>query len=159
MQTYLLSLLGGALAAALVGILAPEGASRHIRLVSSLFLICVLVAPLPKAIGSVSSWFEELEEAADAGESGGDDYAAQLEAAMESASRSYFAQSLTQMLEQRFSIPAGEIRCTVRWQQDEELRPERVTLVLSGSAIWKNPAEMEEFVTGLLGCECVTAIE
>lgn len=159
MQTYLLSLLGGALAAALVGILAPEGASRHIRLVSSLFLICVLVAPLPKAIGSVSSWFEELEEAADAGESGGGDYAAQLEAAMESASRSYFAQSLTQMLEQRFSIPAGEIRCTVRWQQDEELRPERVTLVLSGSAIWKNPAEMEEFVTGLLGCECVTAIE
>ena len=159
MQTYLLSLLGGALAAALVGILAPEGASRHIRLVSSLFLICVLVAPLPKAIGSVSSWFEELEEAADAGESDGGDYAAQLEAAMESASRSYFAQSLTQMLEQRFSIPAGEIRCTVRWQQDEELRPERVTLVLSGSAIWKNPAEMEEFVTGLLGCECVTAIE
>ena len=159
MQTYLLSLLGGALAAALVGILAPEGASRHIRLVSSLFLICVLVTPLPKAIGSVSSWFEELEEAADAGESGGGDYAAQLEAAMESASRSYFAQSLTQMLEQRFSIPAGEIRCTVRWQQDEELRPERVTLVLSGSAIWKNPAEMEEFVTGLLGCECVTAIE
>ena len=159
MQTYLLSLLGGALAAALVGILAPEGASRHIRLVSSLFLICVLVAPLPKAIGSVSSWFEELEEAADAGESGGGDYAAQLEAAMESASRSYFAQSLTQMLEQRFSIPAGEIRCTVRWQQDEELRPDRVTLVLSGSAIWKNPAEMEEFVTGLLGCECVTAIE
>ncbi len=159
MQTYLLSLLGGALAAALVGILAPEGASRHIRLVSSLFLICVLVAPLPKAIGSVSSWFEELEEAADAGESGGGDYAAQLEAAMESASRSYFAQSLTQMLEQRFSIPAGEVRCTVRWQQDEELRPERVTLVLSGSAIWKNPAEMEEFVTGLLGCECVTAIE
>lgn len=159
MQTYLLSLLGGALAAALVGILAPEGASRHIRLVSSLFLICVLVAPLPKAIGSVSSWFEELEEAADAGESGGGDYAAQLEAAMESASRSYFAQSLTQMLEQRFSIPAGEIRCTVRWQQDEELRPERVTLVLSGSTIWKNPAEMEEFVTGLLGCECVTAIE
>ena len=159
MQTYLLSLLGGALAAALVGILAPEGASRHIRLVSSLFLICVLVAPLPKAIGSVSSWFEELEEAADAGESGGDDYAAQLETAMESASRSYFAQSLTQMLEQRFSIPAGEVRCTVRWQQDEELRPERVTLVLSGSAIWKNPAEMEEFVTGLLGCECVTAIE
>lgn len=78
---------------------------------------------------------------------------------MESASRSYFAQSLTQMLEQRFSIPAGEIRCTVRWQQDEELRPDRVTLVLSGSAIWKNPAEMEEFVTGLLGCECVTAIE
>ena len=71
MQTYLLSLLGGALAAALVGILAPEGASRHIRLVSSLFLICVLVAPLPKAIGSVSSWFEELEEAAEAGESGG----------------------------------------------------------------------------------------
>lgn len=159
MQTYLLSLLGGALAAALVGILAPEGASRHIRLVSSLFLICVLVAPLPKAIGSVSSWFEELEEAADAGESGGGDYAAQLEAAMESASRSYFAQSLTQMLEQRFSIPAGEIRCSVRWQQGEELRPERVTLVLSGSAIWKNPAEMEEFVTGLLGCECVTAIE
>lgn len=159
MQTYLLSLLGGSLAVALIGILAPNGASKHIKLISSLFLVCILVAPLPKAIGSIRSWMDDLNQEIDSG-SDSSDYATQMEEAIESASKTYFAQSLTQMLEQRFSITPGEIRCSIQWAEgDEQMQPLRITLILSGSAIWKNPADMEEFVTELLGCECVTAIE
>ena len=159
MQTYLLSLLGGSLAVALIGILAPNGGSKHIKLISSLFLVCVLVAPLPKAIGSVRSWIDDLNQdvGSDADPS---DYTAQMEEAVQSASKTYFAQSLTQMLEQRFSITPGEVRCSIQWAEgDDGMQPLKITLILSGSAIWKNPADMEEFVTGLLGCECVTAIE
>ena len=88
------------------------------------------------------------------------DYTAQMEEAVQSASKTYFAQSLTQMLEQRFSITPGEVRCSIQWAEgDDGMQPLKITLILSGSAIWKNPADMEEFVTGLLGCECVTAIE
>jgi len=158
MKEYLLSLLGASFAVALVGILSPNGSVKHMRLISSLFLICVLAAPLPKAIGSLHSFTEELNGAP--GESGNNDYTEQMEEAVNSASRAYFAQTLTQMLEQRFSIKTGEVRCLIQWAQDgEQLRPLKITVILSGSAIWKNPADLEEFVQNLLGCECVTAIE
>ena len=45
MKTYLLSLLTASLIAAMVGILAPEGErgglAKHLRLLTSLFLVCV----------------------------------------------------------------------------------------------------------------------
>ena len=159
MKTYLLSLLGASLAVALIGILAPAGASKHMKLISSLILICVLIAPLPKAIGSVWSMVEDFTE--QGGQSGSSsDYNGQMQEAVNSASKTYFAQTLTQLLEQQFSIPPGEVRCSIRWAEGtEQLQPQKITLILSGSAIWKNPNDMEKFVSELLGCECVTAIE
>ena len=154
MKTYLLSLLGASLAVALIGILAPAGASKHMKLISSLFLICILIAPLPRAIGSVWSMAEDFTT--QGGQSGSpSDYNGQMQEAVNSASKTYFAQTLTQLLEQQFSIPPGEVRCSIRWAEGTE----QITLILSGSAVWKNPADMEQFVTELLGCECVTAIE
>ena len=158
MKTYLLSLLGASLAVALVSILAPDKFSKHIKLIASLFLICVLIAPLPRAIGSIQSLIDGIN--GDTGNDSSSDYTDRMDDAINSASKTYFAQTLTQMLEQQFSIPAGEIRCAVQWAEDEEtLRPQKITVILSGSAIWKNPANIENFVSGLLGCECVTAIE
>lgn len=157
MQTYLLSVLGASLAVALVGILTPNGSSRHMKLISSLFLICVLIAPLPKAFTALRDFGESLSP----GESGGnDDYQTQLQEAVNSASRTYFAQTLTQLLQTQFSLTAGEVRCSIRWADDSNgMRPLHVTVILSGSAIWKDPAPMEQFVTDLLGCECTSAVE
>lgn len=152
-------MLGASLAVALIGILAPEGASKHMKLISSLFLICIIVAPLPRALGSAWSVAEDFTARND-GQSDPADYNGQLQEAVNSASKTYFAQTLTQLLEQQFSITPGELRCSIQWTEEtEQLQPQKITLILSGSAIWKNPADMEQLVTELLGCECVTAIE
>ncbi len=67
---------------------------------------------------------------------------------------------LTVTIEKQFGIEAGEVRCLVAWEQEgETLTPTRVTVVLSGKAIWKDPHAIEAFVTELLGCDCTTAIE
>ena len=79
--------------------------------------------------------------------------------ALENASKAYLAQALTRLLEERFSIPSGEVRCVILWASEEEAKPQKVTVILSGSAICKNPNQIEEEVTNLLGCPCVTAIE
>lgn len=158
MKAYLLSVLAAALAISLIGILAPNGSQSSLKLISSLFFLCVIAAPLPKLLEDLPRRMEDLITSP-GGDSAEDDYRQQADQALENASKTYLAQMLTQFLEQKFSIASGEVRCQIRWKEGENPTPERVTVILSGSAIWKNPDAIESAVTELLGCECVTAIE
>lgn len=160
--SYILSLIATVFVATLVGILAPSGdggLARHLRLLTSLVLICVLISP-------ILSIAEEVRDLLDGnftfeGDTGVDeDYASALEESMNATSKHYFVQMLTQTLAERFSIAEDDIRCRVEWTEEKDnLHPSRVTVILSGRAIWKNPTEIEAYVTSLLGCECVSAIE
>ena len=159
---YILSLIATVFVATLVGILAPSGdggLARHLRLLTSLVLICVLISPALSLAEGVRDLLDgNFNFEGDAGV--GEDYSSALEESMNAASKQYFVQMLTQTLAERFSIAEDDIRCRVEWAgEGENLRPMRVTVVLSGRAIWKNPAEIEEYVTSLLGCKCVSAIE
>ncbi len=157
MKSYLLSLLAASLTVALVGILAPSKSQKYIRFLSSLFLICVLIAPLPQLLTSIK---EDGIPGLSGDPSDPSDYANQMEEALNQASGAYFADMLTKLIEERFSISEGLVRCSVKWNTDaDRMVPERVTVILSGSAIWKNPSEIEAFVTSLLGCPCNSAIE
>lgn len=159
MKGYLLSLLAASLCVALVGILAPSSSQKYIRFIASLFLICVLVAPLPRVLSAINE-SGELPDLIGGNVQPPSDYEERMEEALEQASGAYFAETLTQLIEERFSIPDGSVRCTVKWNSDgDKFAPERVTVILSGSAIWKNPSEIEAFVSSLLGCECISAIE
>ncbi len=158
MKAYLLSVLAAALAISLIGILAPNGSQSSLKLISSLFFLCVIAAPLPKWLEALPNRMEDLT-ASPNGDASEEDYRQQANQALDSASKTYLAQTLTQFLEQKFSISPGEVRCQIRWKEGENPAPEKVTVILSGSAIWKNPDTIESAVTELLGCECVTAIE
>ena len=166
MTTYLTTLITASLTISLVTLLSPQGEragiAKHMRLLTGLFLICLLISPMCRII-------EELYNA-DGGtlqipgieqdQPSKDSYQEQLDQAMRQASTSYFTQMLTQMIESQFAISEGNIRCTVEWDRNEETSiPKRITVVLSGKAIWKDPREIEAFVTNLIGCECVSAIE
>lgn len=163
-KNYLLTVIGASLLAALIGILAPkgegEGLSKHLRLLTSLFLICVMISPIKGLTETVTGWingdvtfpWEETEDE--------DHYREQMDEALESASKEYFTRQLTEAIKSQFSMEDGSVRCQIRWESNqEELRPARVAVILSGASIWKNPEHIEAFVEELLHCECVTAIE
>lgn len=153
MTAYLLTLFGASLAVALVDLLVPERGRRAMRLISALFLLCVLSAPLPRAFRALRDYTQEdglLDER--------EGYEKQLQEAMDTASRTYFARTLTDLLTERFEFAEGTLRCAIEWGEDGA-RPKRITVILSGSAIWQDPERIETFVGELLGCECVTAIE
>ena len=139
MTAYLLTLFGSALAVALVDLLVPERGRKTVRLISALFLLCVLSAPLPRAFRAIR------------------DYT--MKQAMESASRTYFARTLTELIVEQFALAEGSVRCEIEWEADNETVPKKITVILSGSAIWRDPEKIESFVEDLIGCECVTAIE
>ena len=155
-------MLAASLVATLVSLLSPDGerggVAKHTRLLTSLFLVCVMIAPLRGAISALQNWQngeitlpwqEDVEE---------NDYQEDMQEALDTASRDYFTKMLTQTLEQKFLMDVGDVRCAVHWS-DGGSAPEKVTVILSGSAIWKDPKEIQSFVTSLLSCECAVAIE
>ncbi|MBQ9773186.1 MAG: hypothetical protein IJW30_00805 [Clostridia bacterium] len=164
MKAYFITLVSAALVAALIGILSPDGErggiAKHVRLLTALFLLCVLISPLKGAL----EWVQGLQDAEvpflDGGASDGTDYDKLLAETMDEASRQYFAQSLTETLLTQFSMKAGTVRCAVQWETAEDgIAPRLVTVFLSGESIWKNPHEIEAFVEKLLSCPCETVVE
>ena len=158
MRSYLLSLFGAALTLSLTLSLLPERSVRFVRLLANLLFVCILIAPLPRLLAEGESLWEQLEEELLPPSESREE---ELEQALQASSKTYFAQNLTRLLEQEFSIPSGELRCAVEWSDEVEGQwvPVRVTVILSGSAIWKDPDQIEATVAALLGCECVTAVE
>ena len=160
MNTYFLSLLGAALIAALIGLFAPDGTSaslgKTLRLLTILVLFCVIAAPLPELIANWKALSFLSPEAAEQTY----DFELRSKTSLDAASRAYFVRALTSHLEEKFGIAQGEIACAVTWEEtDGEAKPASVTLILSGSAKWKNPHEMENYVSELLGCPCNSAID
>lgn len=163
MKDLLIAIAGAALAIAMVGILAPEGEreglSKHIKLFTALLLALTLISPVMALIngihgalsGEITFPWEKYEGKVD-----GED----VQDVLDGASADYVTDMLTQSIEQQFKISRGEVRCAIEWDRgEEEWTPVRATVILSGASIWRDPAPIEDFVTSLLGCECVSAIE
>ncbi len=157
MKAYLFTITAAAMAAALVGLLSPERFSKSIRLLSSLMLVCVLILPIKDGIHALLSWDPANWEAPKETALDAEELREQFENATASASRTYVAQALGETLAQKFSLEPGTVRCRLEWKQNKTVT--RVTVLLSGSSIWKDPHEIEEFTEALLGCECVMAVE
>ena len=159
MKSYLYALLLVSLATAIVGILSPEGEKggilKHIRLLSALLLICILILPLKDGISYLFALRDGEIPLPEWTDSFGKDEE-ELQNRLDLVSKEYFADSLTARLEREFSIASGEVRCIVKWEDEA---PSLVTVVLSGKAIWKDPEAIENFVKSLLNCDCQTAVE
>ena len=162
-KTYILSIFATALLITIVDILAPAGTggglSKHLKLVASLVFVCILISPTVSLAERIQefangNWNFDIEGDVE------NHYAGELQNALDDASKEYFEEMLNQTLCKEFEIAEGDLRTHVAWNNDgENPRPQKVTVILSGKAIWKNSAKIEEYVTSLLGCDCVSAIE
>lgn len=164
MTSYLLSLIATALVIVLYKVLSPsgerDGLAKHLRLLTALLLVISLLSPILAIIDGTKRIVNGEIELPWENETSTEDYSEELKSVLDSASASYFSDMLTQTIEKNFEIDRGDIRCAIQWKRDgESLSPDRVTVILSGNAIWKDPAEIERFVSALLGCTCVSAIE
>ena len=147
MKAYLLTLIAAAILAILASQLVPDGErggiSKHVRLIASLFLICVLLSPVQTLIKNLPSLSDvNFFPSADENEYDAA-YREQLQEAIDKASADYFTDMLTQTLCTELSVSQEELRCKVFWDTAKgEPTPTKVTVMLSGRAIWKDPAEI-----------------
>jgi hypothetical protein len=164
MKAYLLSLLAASILTILITLLAPEGErggiSKHVRLIASLFLVCVLLSPVQALLRTLpdllrGEWIPSGEEETDDSH-----YKEQFEEAIGQASKDYFTDMLTQALCKELSLSGEDLQCRVVWEPTErEPTPARVIVTLSGQAIWKDPSQIRACVNTLVGCPCDVIIE
>jgi hypothetical protein len=102
MKEYIISLITAALLASLIGLLSPQGEggglSRHLRLLTSLFLLCVLLSPAVDLLLSLKN--DPLGGALfpDGVPSQKEEYQQSLDEALSSATGTYLAALLTDAL-------------------------------------------------------------
>ena len=164
MKSYLLGVLAASILAILVTQISPDGErggiAKHIRLITSLFLICTLLSPIQALIQGLPNLINgiRLPDITDSAEQ--PNYQEQLDEALRQASKDYFTDMLAQTLCADLSLSQEDLRCHVSWDADcSELTPTRVTVMLSGRAIWKDPAQIRSLVSTLIGCPCDVIIE
>lgn len=166
MREYIIGLFALALCCAVVELLSPEGEgggiARHIKLMTGLCLLCVLVTPvvsflragidLPSRLEAALSDWLAIRDQAD------EDFNDRWQEEYEQLDVTFASQTITVMLQDEFSIAEGDI-CVEVMPNADQTRISHVRVALSGRAIWQNTHEIEQYIEKTFGCECTIYME
>jgi hypothetical protein len=165
MRQYLMSLFVLALCCAVVELLSPEGEgggiARHIRLLSGLCLLLFALTPAMSWVEQGRSPLGALSDALDEwiaqSETSGDAFRERWEQQSEQIDLNVAAETVAEMIEERFSLAASDCRVTLKTDARNQL--EEVCVALSGRAIWIDAQQIQAMVRETLGCACTVYVE
>ena len=147
------TLAAASLLIALICAVVPAQGTAQIKLLCSLCVVCLICAPVVQAVRALGSgeliipdaWIEQEEQ-----ESGREqDY--------EQLAQSMLAGQLQVLLERDMQLTPEQCRIFAEWGDGGEVV--RITLVLSGKAIWRDPDPIKEYVQTLMGCPCTVVLD
>ena len=159
MRTYFLSLILVSLFGGICGELLPEngGLRPHLKLVTGLCLVAVLVLPAKDLLREMGDFFVDL---------GAGEYLAEHQSEADfshifadSLSRSgaeAAGELLSERLTEVFALKKDTCRAEIYFSDDGE--PSRVLVCLSGASVLQSPYEIEAYVNELLSCPCDVAV-
>lgn len=164
MKEYLMGLFALSVCCAVVEMLSPSGEgggiARHIKLMSALCLLCVMLAPLTTLLREGDSlpdrlryWAEELTLG---GEETQENMQAHWEEQCEKMDVAMAQITVADMLKETFSLADADCRVGLT-VQDGVLTQVRVAL--SGKAIWANTHEIQRYIEQTFGCASEIYIE
>ncbi len=154
-KEYFLCVIIAAVAAGLIGILAPDGngVGKYVRFAASLAVIAAVCTPLRPAVEYLYALSEtdvsaviddELEK-----------YTERTNQLITEQSTAIVCETIKTELSEEFDIPLHECEIILDTEEESgEIRLIKVTVVLSGYSMWKDPKEIKNFVSDLAGCEC-----
>ena len=167
MREYLYSIVCFTCATGLVLILAPDGVrqglKKHVKFIGALCLICILIKPTTELLDALDSF-------GDNGFSGIIDDESKLYDKYEEIYQNYLdggygeniGDAVKDSLYERFQIEKKHCRILTEFADrngDGIREPKKITVILSGSAKFKEPESIKCFVSELFDCEAVVAIE
>ena len=161
MKDYIFSLVCVSLIAAMLGILCPQDAAgqKSVRFLISVVIISIIFLP-PSRIEEIinEDYFAGFEEIFDGFGEGADtsDFADSLER----YGTDYVNAEIKKDVCKRFDIPETNCRAVASFaMKDGALCLEKIKVILSGKAIWKDPHAIEAYVGENYGCPCSVALE
>ncbi len=165
MTQYLMGLFVLGLCCAAVELLAPAGEgggiARHIKLMSALCLLCVLISPVTTLLRDGESIKDRLENWVSQwtdGQEMTEDFADRWQTESERLDAAYAGELIAQMLESEFEIAASDVRVELVLAQSGETIDE-IRVALTGRAIWVDTHKMEAYIHDTFGCDATIYIE
>ena len=169
MREYVLSIVCFSIAAGVAMIISPEGTrgglKKHMRLISSLCIVCILINPLAEVIDTIGAF-----DADEINGFFGADVEGELYEKYEEIYHNYLdggygeniGAAVKDSLYERFGIERENCRVLTEFRDrdgDGVREPSKITVVLSGGAKFKEPDSIKNFISGLFECDAAVAIE
>ncbi len=160
MKAYFLAVILTAVFGGICEELLPENSSvrPHMKLVTGLCVLAVLVLPAKDVFVSVGDFAGEIDLGALlAPEEKSEEYEAILEGSLSRYSEEEIGRYLGELLEGEFDLSDGTCRVAVALCEDGTVS--RALVTLSGVSILTDPYKIEAYVNQLLSCPCDVAVE
>ncbi len=165
MSGYIYSIVIAAVAMGIVLIISPSngGLKKHIQLIASVFLICLLIKPTLEFFDAVKELTQNSSSIlpSDDGELY-DKYESIYENYLDGEYGENIGEAVKDVLYEKFSIKKENCRVLTKFKSGEIAGvrlPETITVILSGSAKLLDPEPVRVFVQELFGCEVKLAVE
>ena len=166
MNGYIYSVVCIAAACGITLALTGERIKKHVKLVCSLCLLCVMINPVFSLINGLKEIFDE-DISGIVGEDGEknelrENYESIFDSYLEGGYGNNVGQAVKDCLYEKYGIPKEECRVMVEFtdkNSDGVREPSRITVVLSKGSVFRDPSEIKSFIEGLFECACRCAIE
>jgi len=159
MGEYLISVIGASLIGGVITAALPDSGGggalkKYVGFIASLCVLCIIIAPATKVLDAVSEFFgggidgriEEYEQS----------YEEEYNGYLASYGRENAEEGIRELICEEFSIDPEDCHVSAEVSEnDGKLQLDRIRVILSGSAIFKNPYEIEEYLTDIFECESI----
>ena len=159
MKEYIFILIGVSIICGIVQTLAPDssgdGIKKHVKLVSSLCILCLILAPISTIISGLSENGLKLGEWWGEGEVSEERYAEVYKESMEQYTAEELGEKCKNMVADRFEIDRDIFDVNVFVVcENERLTVDRAVLSLHKTTDQNDPRLILEYISSLLECEC-----
>ncbi len=140
-----------------------QGLKKHVRLISSICLLCVLIEPATELIDRLSAMGEDISGSISDSENGlYERYDSIYENYLDGKYGENIGQAVKDALYEKFGIKNENCRVSTEFhysEKDSVKIPRKITAVLSGRAVYVDPIAVKDFISELFGCEAEVALE
>ena len=169
MSEYIYSIVCFASAVGLILIVGPDGErgglKKHVRLVGSFCLICLIIKPSAELIshikdlgsGDLSAIFGDVQE-----NELYDKYENIYHKYLHGGYGENVGEAVKDGLFEKFNMDRSDVRCLVEFGEEVGggiKAPRKITVIVKGRAVLTDPKSIKDFISGVFGCECEVAVE
>ena len=159
MKAYILSVIGASLVAAVITLFTPDGKGggigKHVKLITSLALLAVIINPFLDFVKNLSATdFDSLKDKIIDSADPQDTYEKIFYESLSEMSASELEGELEKLISEKFGIKSENLSVNAEYSMDENtVCFKRITVILSGVAIFKDPYVIEAYVKDITGIE------